>query len=283
MDITISQNKLVPTKNSDSNYYSGNNFKYFPSGTPGGSDNPGDNSNNPVVEWETKASSPNPNQIISNIDFWNDYLNSNDSCPATDLEFDLEDEWEDEDITIVEIPDEILSQQRRKLFAVKGPPPTAKLDIPVQKKHNYSTYTIQPFEYFSKEGKHLTIKNWELKKIVYVHSDDLDILNFADKIMCPLQTGTGYQRTECRAITDFGKKKVLERILELTTSVDPAFQARKIPMPFYPSEQALIYIDTQTRAAVMFHANNGKLWSGEKLSELEMKAIFTNLNYTNLN
>lgn len=128
------------------------------------------------------------------------------------------------------------------------------------------------------------IKNRELAKIVYAHSDDLNLLNFNDKIICPVQPDpTKYQRTECRAITNVGKKEALIRILELTTSIDPNYVTRKIPMPSYPSQDALAYIDLSTRGCVFFHADNGKIWSAARLSEVELRAILNNPNFNNLN
>ena len=59
--------------------------------------------------------------------------------------------------------------------------------------------------------------------------------------MCPVHSDPNkYQRTECRAITNSNKKEALIRILNLTTSIDPNYQTRKIPMPSYLSQDALI-------------------------------------------
>ena len=162
--------------------------------------------------------------------------------------------------------------------------PTAKLDKSVQSKHTYSNSAIAPFSYHSKEGKILTIKNKELEKIVYAYSDDLNLLNFADRIVCPIQTDpTKFQRSDCRAVTNSGKKEALVRILELSTSANPDFITRRLPMPSYPSQYALAFIDTNTNAYLFFHADNGKLWSAKKLSQLEMLVILNNPNFENLN
>ena len=140
----------------------GNKIRYFPNENPGGS---GSGNNGPETgEWETKASCPNPDEIISNVDFWNSYLDSKDFCPNVDVELDEDDDWSFKDI--VEIPDEVLSQQRRRLLATQ---PTAELDKSVKSKHTYSNSAITPFSFYSKEGKFLTIKNKELEKIVYAH------------------------------------------------------------------------------------------------------------------
>ena len=260
---------------------SGNNLKYYPNGNPGGSGS-GDIGFE-SIEWETKASCPNPDEIISNINFWNFYLNSKDCCPNIDIEFEDPDEWEFEDKQLIEISDEILSKNklRRRLLATTL---TGKLDKPVKDKNNFSTYDLQPFTFYSKEGKLLTLKNWELEKIVYAHSDDLGLLNFADKIKCPVQPDPHkYQRTECRAITDSAKKEALIRILELTISANPSYLTRKIPMPSYPSQDTLIYIDISTGGSVFFHADTGKLWSAGKVSPLELLSILSNPDFKNLN
>ena len=164
---------------------------------------PGSGNNGPETrEWETKASCPNPDEIISNVDFWNSYLDSKDFCPNVDIELDEDNDWSFKDI--VEIPDEILSQQIRRLLAIQ---PTAELDKSVKSKHTYSNSAIKPFRFYSKEGQILTIKNRELEKIVYAHSDDLNLLNFTDRVVCPIQTDPNkFQRSECRAVTDSGKK-----------------------------------------------------------------------------
>jgi hypothetical protein len=254
-----------------------NKIRYFPNENPGGS---GSSNNGPEAgEWETKASCPNPDEIISNVDFWNSYLDSKDFCPNVDVELDEDDDWSFKDI--VEIPDEVFSQQRRRLLATQ---PTAALDKSVKSQHTYSNSAIKPFSFYSKEGKILTIKNQELEKIIYAHSDDLNLLNFADRVVCPIQTDpTKFQRSECRAVTDSGKRQALIRILELTTAANPEFITRKFPMPSYPSQDALAYIDTTTNACLFFHADNGKLWRAKKLSQPEMFVIFNNPNFENLN
>lgn len=85
---------------------------------------------------------------------------------------------------------------------------------------------MQSFTYYSKIGRQLTIKNWELEKIVYAHSDDLGLQNFADRIQCPIQSDLSkYQITNCRVITDVSKRDVLIRILDLTTSTSLNCQA----------------------------------------------------------
>ena len=166
---SVSKNDQSRSQTGKKFTYSGDRLRYSPSGNPGGSGNP----DYAGIEWESRASCPNPDEIISNPSFWNSYLDSKDCCPNFDNEFDDTEDWEFEDV--VEIPDEILAerQRRRKLFASgTGPtPPTAKLDKAVKDKFNFYTYDLQPFKYYSKEGIELTIKNKELEKIVYYKSN----------------------------------------------------------------------------------------------------------------
>ena len=58
----------VSNSNSNSNPEPENKIKYFPNGDPGGSSG---SSNPEYMKWETKASCPNPDEIISNANFWN--------------------------------------------------------------------------------------------------------------------------------------------------------------------------------------------------------------------
>ena len=69
----------------------------------------------------------------------------------------------------------------------------------------------------------------------------------------------------------------------IKSGASPSYITRKIPMPSYPSQDALVYIDTSTRGCVFFHVDNGKLWSVGKLSSLELNAILNNINFENLN
>ena len=44
-------------------------------------------------KWKTKVSCPNVDEIISNVDFWNSYLDSRDFCLNVEVEFDEDDDW----------------------------------------------------------------------------------------------------------------------------------------------------------------------------------------------
>ena len=62
----------------------------------------------------------------------------------------------------------------------------ANVDRLVKPKHSYFNLAIIPFSFYLKERKILTIKNKELEKIIYVHFDNLNLLNFSDRVVCPL-------------------------------------------------------------------------------------------------
>jgi hypothetical protein len=86
-NVKISKNSSSSVSNSKTNISTpqpGNNIRYFPNENPGGS---GGSSNTESIEWQKKA-----------------------YCPNVDVELDEEDDWSFKDI--VEIPDEVLSQQR---------------------------------------------------------------------------------------------------------------------------------------------------------------------------
>ena len=53
-------------------------------------------------------------------------------------------------------------------------------------------------------------------------------------------------------------------------------------MPFFPSQEALAYLDTATNSGVLFHADSGKLWSAVRFTDPEMTAIKQNPSYQNL-
>ena len=60
------------------------------------------------------GSGPNPDEVISNLDFWNSYLSSEDCCPNIDIEFDNQEEWNYENEELIKIPKEIVSEQRKQ-------------------------------------------------------------------------------------------------------------------------------------------------------------------------
>lgn len=263
---------------------SGNKVRYYPNDNPGGGSGKSGCSSNDFEpgDWESTASCPNSDQVISNLDFWNNYLDFKDCCPNVNIEL----EEEDDDLSyndLVEIPEEITARQRRKLFDT---PLTAQLDKAVQKQFNSSNEPIKPFYYMSREGIELTMKNKELDKVVYAYSKEIGLLNIADRIECPLYPDPSkFQIIDCRAVTDVSKREAIARIMQLTTSVDPNYITRKLLMPSFNSQEAYAFIQKDTRACLLFHVDSGKLWSGKQLSPAEMEAMINNeiilLNHQN--
>ena len=104
----------------------GTRIRYFPNENPGESGS-GDNRSG-VDDWEAKALCPNVDEVISDKNFSDYWLDSKTSknrnvCPNFEIELDEDDDWSFKDI--VKIPDKILDRQRRRLLAVQ-PTPTAK-------------------------------------------------------------------------------------------------------------------------------------------------------------
>ena len=113
-----------------------------------------------------------------------------------------------------------------------------------------------------------------MEKTVYAHSADLGINNIKDRIDCPIQPDRiKFQRSECRTVTNEDKMGTLLRVLELSTSADPNYFTRKLPMPSYPLQDALAYVDNRTGACAYFHYNSGNFWSAQQLSESELKTV----------
>ena len=251
----------------------GNKVAYFPGGNPGGSGSGEDDFCD--EDWQKKASCPDPDEIITSPDFWNSYLGSLEKPEVSpNPEYNVESDEDDKQSTS---PTITVNEEK------PAPTPTAKLDKENLAKYKSSTTQIKPITFSSKEGIDLTIKNDELDKIVYAHSPDIGLSNEKDAITCPVQTDpTKYQRTNCREVTDESKKEAIERILKLTTSDDPNLITLKFPMPSYPAQEALAYIDQNTRKCLFFHADSGKLWSAKTLDEGEMSALLENPKFKNL-
>lgn len=284
--------------------------KFVPNNDPSGS---GSNNNGSETSgWESKASCPNPDKIISDIDFWNYYLDSIQRCPNANIELDEDDNLNFEQIVEIqksrkqsllklilsalneaspmaalnEASPMVMSIERNSgvVMPLLAPTPTAKLDKAVKPQYTYSNAPLEPVEYYSREGLKLIIANKELEKVVYAHSDDIGIFNFADRIQCPVQNDPAkYQRSECRAVTDSSKREALIKILEFTTSPDSNYVTRKFPMPSFPSQDAIGYLEVNSNRCVMFHADSGKLWSATTFSDPVKEAILANPQYILVN
>ena len=73
--------------------------------------------------------------------------------------------------------------------------------------------------------------------------------------------------------------KISSEILAQSFYSDMA--TRKFPLPSYESQNAIADIDKTTNTCLIFH-ENGTLWTARKISPIEKKAIFSNLDYKNL-
>ena len=130
-----------------------------------------------------------------------------------------------------------------------------------------TTGPILGLKYKDRDGREISMSNKEVKKIAYCHSTDLGIYNLANRIQCPIQSDPKkFQRTDCWAITDRSVLDVIIKVFELTTISDPTrYLALKIPMPHFPSQNTIAYLDKIIGKCVYFH-ENGKLWSADRYS-----------------
>ena len=207
-----SQTKTMPNvKVSEPALVSGERirYRYPPSGNPGGNGggNPGgsgyDDSDITIgtKNWEDWVC-PDLDEIISNLDFWNRLQNEND--PETCLN-----ECQDEDACWdTETESESTSEKtqlRRRLFAANpnpapGPKPTftKELDQPYLKKYDFTTQTVQPFNFRSREGILLSADHRALRKIIYAHAPELGLSDLINRIPCPRQLDSDkFQRIHC--------------------------------------------------------------------------------------
>lgn len=116
--------------------------------------------------------------------------------------------------------------------------------------------------------------NKPLKKIAYSHATDLNIYNLANRIECPIQLDSNkFQRTNCWAMTDRSVRDVIVKVFELTTMSDPTrYITLKMPMPYFPSQNTLAYLDKITGECIYFH-ENGSLWSADRYSSLGVSKL----------
>ena len=269
-----------------------------------GNPNPGGSPSNDSLQLDNNLVCPirpNPDEVIASPEFWNSFTkNKKKNCEFCELENGKF--WEDGDCERLE--DEDLKRElelqtastgrlRRKLLAV---PSMQRLDGPVIKQFDYTTFQRPPYNYIDKDGRVLVLPNKELKKMTYCHQSDLGVYHLADRIQCPTQpltpapvpgqpeARTKYQRQDCWAMTDKSVEGVAQRIIELTTTSDSNHVVIRRPMEYYPSQSSLYYVDRNTLECVIFHdLQNGKphkLWSVKKYgNEAELGNDLSNSNY----
>ena len=65
-----------------------------------------------------------------------------------------------------------------------------------------------------------------------------------------------------------------------TTTPNPAIVTRKFPMPFFPSQDAIGFINQNTGDCILFHADSGKLWTAITFDTAQqIKLIVDNPDY----
>jgi hypothetical protein len=215
--------------------------------TPGKGTSPGGKGNSPggsghddlditigTKKWEEWVY-PDPDEIISNLDFWNRL--QNDPDPERCLN-----EYEDQDACWdTETESESTSEKiqiRRRLFAVNqnpapvaNPTPTGQLDQQNLEKYDFTTQKIKSFHYRSREGILLSADHQGLRKIIYSHAPELGLSDLINRIPCPIQLDPNkFQRIDCWAITDRNMKDALIKVFEFTTFMDPNTITAEMPM-----------------------------------------------------
>ena len=157
------------------------------------------------------------------------------------------------------------------------PTPTAKLDKQNTKKFDFTTVSVAKITYKDRDGNPISITHSSLRKIAYSHPMDLSIYNLADRIECPVQPDVKkFQRTDCFAITDKSIQDIIKKVSELTQSSDPRrYITLKMPMPPFPSQDTMAYLDKETGDCIYCH-ENGNLWSAGHYTDEEITELLNN-------
>ena len=224
---------------------------------------------------------PNPDEIISNPEFWNRLQRDSETCLNGDEDacWDTETESESESESTSE-----KTQLRRRLFAVNPNPapvtqsmPTGKLDQQNLEKYDFTTQKIQPFHYRSREGILLSVDHRGLRKIIYSHAPELGLSDLISRIPCPIQLDPNkFQRIDCWAITDRNMRDALIKVFEYTTFIDPNIVTAEMPMHECPTHKATYFIDKTTGSSMYFYKGgkqDGKLWSVARFNPDEIPSM----------
>jgi hypothetical protein len=265
-------------------------FKSGSGNSPSGSGNDDPDITIGTKNWE-KWVCPEPDEIISNPEFWNKLQKDSETCLNED-----EDDYED-----METESTSERPQHRRLLAVNPNPspvaksmPTGKLDQQNLEMYDFTTKKVQPFQYYSREGIPLSADQRSLRKLIYGHASELGLSDLMNRIPCPIQLDSNkFQRVNCWAITDRNMKDALTKVFEYTTSMDPNIVTVEMPMHEGPYQRATYFINKTTGSSLYFHKDGkqaGKLWSGaifdpadipKMLKQPEVKVI-TDLNNNEL-
>jgi hypothetical protein len=236
------------------------------SGDPSGSGNDDFDDNIGTKKWEDWAC-PEPEQIISNPEFWSNVADDPDICTDED---DCEDE--DEEIEIERFP-------RRRLLGV-SPTPTGKLDEENLKNFDFTNKKLQPMVFPSREGIRLSMDARSIRKVVYSHSMELGLSDLGSRISCPVQPDpTKSQRQKCWAITDMNMREAVIKIFEYTTFNNPRIVTLEMTPTTCSNQRATYFLDLVTGNSVYFRIGgkqDGKLWSLDHFDRAEILDIMTN-------
>ena len=137
--------------------------------------------------WE-KWVCPNPNEVISRLDFWSDVVGDQDKETWLDNLENMDMDSDDEEM-------EEAFPRRRLLIS---PTPTGKLDQQNLIAFDLTNKKLKPMYFPSREGIQLNMNHRSLRKAVYSHSTELDLSDLDSRVPCPVQVDSSkYQRTDC--------------------------------------------------------------------------------------
>ena len=201
-------------------------------------------------EWE-KWVCPDPDEIISQPDFWSTLQKDPKICEKDETVC-----WDEDEIQESAFEE---SPPRRRLLAVSVPtPPTGNLDKVNLAKYDLTSQKIPILNYKSREGLYLWADPRSIRKIIYAHSHHLGLSFLGNRIPCPIQKDPSkFQRTDCWAVTDRSVKDAVLKIFEYTTFMDSNIITAQMPMHDCPKMTGTYFID-ETTGTSMYFLKGGK-------------------------
>ena len=214
---------------------------------------------------------PNPNKVISKLDFKSEVAGDQDTETCLD---NLEDS---------DSGDEAIEEAFPRKRLLTAPTPTGKLDQQNLMAFDLTNEKLKPMNFPSREGIRLSMDHRSLRKAVYSHSPELGLSDLTNRIQCPVQSDPKkYQRMDCWAITDRNIREAVVKIFEFTTFEN----LRIITLETYPpgssNQKATFFIDIVTGNLAYFRIGgkqDRKLWS---LQNFERGQIVDMINDPNV-
>lgn len=200
--------------------------------------------------------------------------NDPETCLSEDDEENCEDiEFDDTD-----------EKPRRRLLAIQPTQPTStptgQLDQANLQKYDFTTEKVDPFTFISREGLELSADHRSLRKIIYSHPEELELMDLINRIPCPVQPDENkFQRLDCWAITDRNMKEARKKVYEFTKFQNPNIITAEMPMHECPTNRATYFIDQNTGAAMYFRRKgkqDGKLWSVKRFDPDSISTMLNN-------